>query len=144
VVIDDPLGGKERILLVEDQDPVRIAARRILTARGYTVLEATDGADAIAKIGESMDSFDMVLTDLVMPHMGGGELVAWVRARRPECPAVYMSGYSPDPGLLKGEPEIPFLQKPFSATELATIVRETLNKREASPAPNRRLSLEVA
>jgi DNA-binding NtrC family response regulator len=86
----------------------------------------------------------MVLTDLVMPHMGGGELVAWVRARRPECPAVYMSGYSPDPGLLKGEPEIPFLQKPFSATELATIVRETLNKREASPAPNRRLSLEVA
>ncbi|MEO8194600.1 MAG: MHYT domain-containing protein [Gemmatimonadales bacterium] len=129
--VEDRVVGSERILLVEDQEAVRVAARRILTARGYTVLEAENGADALARYCDSPDSFDLVLTDLVMPQMGGRELVAWIRAKRPGCPAIYMSGYSAEAAACAADGDIPFLQKPFSAMDLSTAVREALDRRDS-------------
>lgn len=137
-------GGNEIILLVEDQDPVREAARRLLTKKGYSVLEATNGADAISKYGDNIDSFDLILTDIVMPQMGGRDLVAWIRVKRPDCPAIYMSGYSADREQLKNDADVPFLPKPFSATELSAVVRETLNKRTVKSVTRGGLSLDVA
>ncbi len=130
--IDDQLVGSERVLVVEDQETVRVAARRILVGRGYTVLEADNGADALDRYGRDPSCFDVVLTDLVMPLMGGRELVARLREVRPDCPAIYMSGYSSEATIPREESSVPFLQKPFSAIELSTIVRAALDCRPAT------------
>ena len=108
------------------REHVRIAATRILSARGYLVFEAENGADAIARYEDKIDSFHLVVTDLVMPQMGGRELIARLRMRRPDCPAIYMSGYTSEISECATD-GIRFLQKPFSAIALSALVRETLD-----------------
>jgi CheY-like chemotaxis protein len=87
-------GGLETLLLVEDEAAVCSSARRLLERYGYNVLEARHGADALRLVEEGGPEVHLVLTDLVMPEMGGRELVERLRARRPTLKVLYMSGYT--------------------------------------------------
>ncbi len=125
-------GGNETLLLVEDEAAVRSSARRLLERHGYTVLEARHGADALRIVEEHAPHIDLVLTDLVMPEMGGRELVERLRARHPRLKVLYMSGYSdkaitPD-GILP--PGTGFVEKPFSVDQLMQRLREILDSGE--------------
>ena len=118
--------GSETILLVEDEASVRRLARRVLEARGYTVLEAANAGEALV-LCERHEAIDMLLTDVIMPMMNGRELAERVRALRPGIAVVFMSGYTAT--LLRDiDPEREhFIGKPFSPDELARTVREQLD-----------------
>jgi two-component system, cell cycle sensor histidine kinase and response regulator CckA len=123
--------GSEKILLVEDEDAVRLVAARVLRNEGYTVVEARNGQDALGFLEEHGSSVDLVLTDVVMPDMGGLELAAQLRTSRPQLKLIYMSGYAEGDKL---DPQFrpfdaSFLQKPFSAIDLLVKVREVLDLR---------------
>lgn len=116
-----PSNGK-RVLVVEDEDAVRRYAVRVLASEGYTVIEAGDGVDALDR-WPSDGGVDVVVTDVIMPRMGGRILVERLRAMRPDLPVVFMSGYAEDP---VGLPSALFLEKPFGADGMATIVATAL------------------
>jgi PAS domain S-box-containing protein len=124
-----PVRGSEKILLVEDEDAVRGIAARVLLNQGYTVIQARNGEEALSLLTDLGESIDLILTDVVMPDMGGLALAEKLRLGRPNLKLVYMSGYSeadklqPDMGDFKA----PFLQKPFSAESLVLKVREVLD-----------------
>jgi CheY-like chemotaxis protein len=122
------LGGSETVLLVEDEEPVRGMISRILSASGYTVLEAHDGPSALAVADAHEGRIHLILTDIVMPGMNGRSLVEALVARRPGIKALYMSGYSDDVISHQGlvEDGIPFISKPFRPSELASKVRSLL------------------
>jgi signal transduction histidine kinase/CheY-like chemotaxis protein len=124
-----PVRGSEKILLVEDEDAVRSIAARVLLNQGYTVIQARNGEEALSLLNDLGESIDLILTDVVMPDMGGLALAEKLRLRHPELKLVYMSGYSEadklQPGL--GEFDAAFLQKPFSAESLVLKVREVLD-----------------
>jgi len=121
--------GKETLLLVEDEAPVRNSVRRLLERHGYTVLEARNGADALTLFESHGDGIDLVLTDLVMPEMGGSELVEQIRARDPEVRVLIMSGYADRLTMGNGSarPVTGFLEKPFTADMLIRRLREVLD-----------------
>jgi two-component system cell cycle sensor histidine kinase/response regulator CckA len=120
--------GSETILLVEDEQSVRTLSRRILEVRGYRVLEAARGAEALELVRATADPIHLVLTDLVMPDMSGSELASRVVALRPAVRVLYMSGYTDDGVIHNGllEQGGAFLQKPFTPEVLARKVRKTL------------------
>ncbi|MEK7469676.1 MAG: response regulator [Planctomycetota bacterium] len=123
--------GSGCILLVEDEETVRRLAAQVLRAKGYKVIEAISGVAAMALSRESQ-TLDLLLTDLVMPKMGGYELASLLRKDRPELRVIFMSGYSPD-AVLEGSPPArgeTFLSKPFSPQELVRCVQEKLNPQE--------------
>jgi CheY-like chemotaxis protein len=128
--------GSEKILLVEDEDAVRIVATRVLRTQGYTVVPAQNGEEALRLMGEHGGDFDLILTDVVMPDMGGLELVGQLQADWPELKLIYMSGYAEGDKLDARfqTPEASFLQKPFSADELVMKVREVLDVRSKPSA----------
>ena len=129
----DPLPvGRERVLVVEDEQAVRLVASRTLQSLGYHVLEATDGADALERWDAERGRIDLVLTDVVMPRMGGVELVATLRARNPSLKVVMMSGYAGKDGPLN---DAPMLEKPFTRAALAELVRRELNRGEPAATP---------
>jgi CheY-like chemotaxis protein len=121
--------GTETILLVEDEPEVRMIARIALEAYGYTVLDASGGGDAIRIAGGHRGSIDLLLTDVVMPEMGGRELADRLRASRPSLRVLYTSGYTDDAVLRSGVSEATesFVQKPFTLTTLAKKVRSVLD-----------------
>ncbi|MGI8617918.1 MAG: ATP-binding protein [Gemmatimonadaceae bacterium] len=123
------IGGRrsETILVVEDEEAVRRAAKRILVKKGYTVLEAGAGHEAL-EVFTSHPGVDLLLTDLVMPVMGGRELVRVLRDQGRSVPTLFMSGYTKD-AVMRAEldPDIMVLEKPFSQDELAAKVREVLD-----------------
>jgi PAS domain S-box-containing protein len=126
--------GGETILLAEDEDGVRAAARRILAAEGYTVLEAFDGGQAITLAAEYSGAIDLLLTDVVMPRKTGPQVAAELLAQRPELKVLYMSGHADDanmPLALSGA-DTAFVQKPFTHDRLAAAVGELLD-RESEP-----------
>jgi CheY-like chemotaxis protein len=119
----------KRILLVEDEGLVRELARKILETRGYKVLEAMNGADALRILEDPRRVLDLVVTDIVMPDMGGRELVDRLKRNRPDLPVLFVSGYSEEGfhgnrGLRAGDH---FLQKPFTPDGLVRMVREMLS-----------------
>jgi CheY-like chemotaxis protein len=126
-----PHGRAEIILLVEDDDLVRSAAMSVLRSAGYRVVEAPGPGPALELFGQHQDAIDLVLTDVVMPGMNGRELMDMLRARRPELPVLYMSGYTHDAIVRAGvlDSGIEFLQKPFSRGSLTCKVREALDRR---------------
>jgi len=128
-----PGRGCEHILLVEDEDAVRSVAARVLLNQGYTVIQARNGEEALDLLGELGDSVDLVLTDVVMPDMGGLALAEKLKATKPELRLLYMSGYSEADKLQPGMNnfQFPFLQKPFSAESLIVKVREVLDAKPA-------------
>jgi signal transduction histidine kinase len=124
-----PSRGHETILLVEDESEVRNLARDVLESYGYTVLVATDGEDALRVEAQTARPPDLVLTDIVMPKLGGRELVAQLTAQRPNLKVLYMSGYAADalgPGH-ELEPGANLLQKPFRPDRLAWCVRRVID-----------------
>ncbi|HUR92834.1 MAG TPA: ATP-binding protein [Gemmatimonadaceae bacterium] len=123
----------EIVLVVEDEEAVRRAAKRILVKKGYTVLEAANGNEALEQVA-AQPRIDLLLTDLVMPGMGGRELVRVLRERNRAMPTLYMSGYTKD-AVMRAEldPDIMVLEKPFSQEELASKVREVLDKNGRLP-----------
>ncbi len=122
-------GGSETLLLVEDETAVRSSARRLLERHGYSVLEARHGADALRIVEESNREVDLVLTDLVMPEMGGRELVDRLRTRRPALKVLFMSGYTEQAVAADGvmPPRTGFVEKPFSMEQLLERLRELLD-----------------
>jgi PAS domain S-box-containing protein len=126
-----PATGRETILLVEDEEDVRALAREVLERQGHRVLEAGDGAQALQRYEAEGERIDLILTDVVMPHMSGRELVDRVRAMRPTMPVLYMSGYTEDAILRHGvrDSSVLLLGKPFTPADLVSKVREVLDKR---------------
>ena len=124
-----PLSGTETILLVEDDSSVRELVERVLRSRGYHVLAAQHGGDALQLASRTVRGVDLVLTDVVMPTMSGRELVEALQAARPELRVLYMSGYTDDEIIRRGlhDPGISFIQKPFTADNLAMQVRKVLD-----------------
>jgi DNA-binding response OmpR family regulator len=114
--------------LVEDEDAVRTIARIALTMQGFTVLEAGSGVDAIRVAEEYIGTIHLLVTDVVMPEMGGRQLVEAVRVRRPGVRVLYMSGYTDDAVIHHGvESTDAFVQKPFTPLGLARKVRAVLD-----------------
>lgn len=131
-------GGQETILLVEDEVQVRRLAAAVLRRRGYDVIEAASGPEALALATSFRSTIDLVVTDVVMPQMRGTELSRRIRALRPYIKVLYVSGYT-DHDLFKQEAgyEAPhFLPKPFTPAQLSLRVREVLD--EASGSETRR------
>jgi two-component system cell cycle sensor histidine kinase/response regulator CckA len=121
--------GYETILLVEDEDAVRGVATRVLLSRGYTVIQARNGEEALRLLEEREGGINLILTDVVMPDMGGLALAGRLRARWPELKLLFMSGYAEGDKLQPESREFQasFLQKPFSADDLLLKVREVLD-----------------
>ncbi|MCS6865621.1 MAG: PAS domain S-box protein [Gemmataceae bacterium] len=121
--------GNETILLVEDEDAVRTIAQIGLENQGYKVVTAHDAHDALHKLEELRQPIDLLITDVVMPELGGRELAETLRAQRPNLRVLYISGYNDDMVLRHGlaEAVANFLQKPFTPASLAQKVREILD-----------------
>ena len=127
----DLLAGTETVLLVEDEDDVRRLVYEVLEQHGYTVLPAAQPQEAIEICRSYRGRIDLLLTDVVMPHMGGRDLaerVAWIR---PDMKVLYMSGYTEDTmlGASIGESGVAFLRKPFTPVVLTRKIREVLEAR---------------
>lgn len=124
--------GWQTILLVEDEESIRRLLNAILTKQGYSVLQASGPAEAEKLAGEHRE-IDLVLTDLMMPGGSGLELARALLANRPELKAILMSGYAPAAAELDENP-LPYLQKPFAASQLLELVRNTLKHDAAARA----------
>lgn len=120
----------ETILLIEDEPSVREVTMKLLGRLGYTVLTAVDGLDGVAKAAAYEGRLDMVVSDLMMPGLGGVETVGQILERRPDLPVLFISGYSES--ALRWSEGAPkrgkLLQKPFSVDELARAVRHALDR----------------
>jgi CheY-like chemotaxis protein len=121
--------GSETVLVAEDDAMVRSLIRRVLRAHGYETLEAADGATAVRLCERHPGPIHLLLTDVVMPELGGRELVERLAQLRPEMRVLFMSGYTDDAIVQHGVPDsdIPFVQKPFTPDALARKVREVLD-----------------
>jgi len=121
-------GGSETVLLVEDEESVRQLVRETLQSNGYRVVEAENGEAGLAAAAKHVGKIDMVITDVVMPGMGGRELVKRIAVTRPETKVLYLSGYTEDAIVNEGTIEggTAFLQKPFTLQNLSRKVREVL------------------
>jgi two-component system, cell cycle sensor histidine kinase and response regulator CckA len=127
------LRGSETILVVEDHPEVRSLVVASLEAYGYRVIPAADAADALMIFGRQGARIDLVLTDVVMPHMSGRELKERLTKVRPGIKSLFMSGYATDVLASALEEDTCFIQKPFSPEELAGRVREVLARPVAAP-----------
>jgi CheY-like chemotaxis protein len=133
IVIPEPLAkpqrGTETILLVEDEPSVRTLVRDELRKLGYRVVEAKNGVDACLLATQQAGSFQLLLTDVVMPGMGGRELAQHLSIIKPDLRTLFISGYMDDIGIMAGQEEgmSMFLQKPFTPEVLACAVRNLLD-----------------
>ena len=123
--------GSETVLLVEDDDTVRALARHVLRSCGYTVLEAADGRKAVQLAESHQGPIDLLISDVVMPYLGGRQLAERLVALKPDLKVLFSSGYTDDAIVRHGvlQAEFAFLQKPFTPTALAQKVREVLDDR---------------
>ncbi|MBI3456043.1 MAG: response regulator [Candidatus Rokubacteria bacterium] len=128
-------GGRETVLLVEDEETLRELAREILEMRGYAVLEARHGGEALVLAEQYPGPIHAMLTDVVMPEMSGRDLASRLTAAHPETKVLYMSGYTDSAiehhGVL--DPGTAFLQKPFTPDTLARKVRGVLDAPQQGP-----------
>ncbi len=122
------LSGSATVLLVEDEDAVRMGGMRALTSRGYTVHEASSGVEALEVYHELKGKIDIVVSDVVMPEMDGPTLLGELRKIDPDIKFIFVSGYAEDAFAknLPADAKFGFLPKPFSLKQLATVVKEVL------------------
>jgi len=122
------LSGSATVLLVEDEDAVRMGGVRALISRGYTVHEASSGVEALEVFEALGGKVDIVVSDVVMPEMDGPTLLGELRKRQPDIKFVFVSGYAEDAFAknLPADAHFGFLPKPFSLKQLATIVKDVL------------------
>ncbi|MGF1639335.1 MAG: ATP-binding protein [Rhodospirillales bacterium] len=129
------LGGAGTVLLVEDEDAVRLFAARALRDNGYRVLEAADGECALDVVSGGGEAIDLIVSDIVMPGMDGQTLVRLIRHELTAVKVILMSGYAEE-GLAsdcRDDPSIRFLPKPFTLAELAGTVKEMLDGVPGTP-----------
>ncbi len=128
-LLGQPQRGTETILLVEDEPSVRMLVRDELRKLGYRVLEAKNGIEACLLATQQAGSFQLLLTDVVMPGMAGRELAQHLSVIKPDLRTLFMSGYMDDVGIMAGQEEgtSSFLQKPFTPEVLARAVRTLLD-----------------
>ncbi|HWD28155.1 MAG TPA: ATP-binding protein [Rhizomicrobium sp.] len=128
--------GQDTILLVEDEEAVRSFAARALKLRGYSVLEASGGEEALEIVKNSRSPIDLIITDVVMPNMDGPTLVRNVKRIKPEIAVIFMSGYAEEAFRRNDEKaeDLHFLPKPFGLKQLAAKVKEVLS---GAPQPKR-------
>jgi len=128
--------GEDTILLVEDEEAVRSFAARALKLRGYNVLEAAGGEEALEIVKQRPGAIHLLITDVVMPNMDGPTLVRSVKRLRPDMAVIFMSGYAEEAFRRHDEKaeELHFLPKPFGLKQLAAKVKDVLS---GSPAPKR-------
>jgi CheY-like chemotaxis protein len=124
-----PAAGTETILLVEDEAAVRSLVRKVLERRGYSVLEATNGAEAVQIAESHPGPIDLILTDVVMPDIAGPTLVEILAPLLPNVRVLFMSGYTDQEIIRRGVDEFHagFIGKPFAPDALAMKVREILD-----------------
>jgi two-component system, cell cycle sensor histidine kinase and response regulator CckA len=125
------LSGSATVLLVEDEDAVRMGGVRALTSRGYTVHEASSGVEALEIYHQLEGAIDVVVSDVVMPEMDGPTLLGELLKLKPDIKFIFVSGYAEDAFARNLPPEATFgfLPKPFSLKQLATVVKDTLEGR---------------
>lgn len=133
--------GRETILLAEDQDDVRTTLARLLRSHGYAVVDTADGAEALTKIerGE-MPPFQLLITDLVMPRIGGEALVAALRPNFPDVPVLVISGFDQQGSLRRMYDRghaTAFLEKPFEGQPMLKLVRDLLDRANRARTPER-------
>jgi CheY-like chemotaxis protein len=121
--------GTETLLLVEDDSLLRSLLGPVLRSCGYTVLEAADGREALAVSERHPGAIDLLISDVVMPHVGGRELAARLVAARPQMRVLFLSGYAAE-GLVPPGVQASFLQKPFASTSLAHKIRQVLDRKQ--------------
>lgn len=126
-----PHHGSETILLVEDQESLRILTKSFLEQEGYTVLQAETGLEALSLVDGYPDPIHLLVTDLVMPGIRGTEFAERLLERRPNIQVIYISGYSDEE---MTDPAAAFLQKPFRLQELGAKIRTILDKSRVSAA----------
>jgi len=128
------VGGRETVQLVEDEAALRQLAREFLASKGYTVIEATDGDDALRIAQNHTGRIDLMITDVIMPHMGGAQLAETLAAARPQMKVLFVSGYAENTILGDSPTDVMtrFLQKPFSLEELARKIRTVLDPRASA------------
>ena len=129
---DEPATNGKRggtILLVEDEEPVRRATKRMLAGAGYTVTEAQSGEEAVAKYREAGACFALVLTDMIMPGIGGVETARAIQALNPKQKVVYCSGYADDMARSQGRPgkDVVIIGKPIDKADLLRKIQEAID-----------------
>jgi two-component system cell cycle sensor histidine kinase/response regulator CckA len=124
------LSGHGTVLLVEDEDAVRMGGVRALKSRGYTVIEATTGVEALEAFIAAKGGIDLIVSDVVMPEMDGPTLLGEVRKIQPDIKFIFVSGYAEDAFArnLPADAKFGFLPKPFSLKQLATTVKDWMDK----------------
>jgi CheY-like chemotaxis protein len=129
-----PQRGTETILVAEDEPSVRTLVREELRKLGYRVIEAKNGVEACLLATQQAGSLQLLLTDVVMPGMGGRELAQHLSVIKPDLRTLFMSGYMDDVGIMAGQEEgtSSFLQKPFTPDVLGRAVRDLLDARTSS------------
>jgi PAS domain S-box-containing protein len=132
--VSPDLRGDETVLVVEDEDGVRELLWKILTEHGHTVLEARHGREALSVAQDYEHPIHLLLSDVVMPEMGAGELADQLLKERPETKVLFISGYTDDEIVRRGvsQKDRAFIQKPFSPEELMRKVREVLDTNNVS------------
>jgi CheY-like chemotaxis protein len=128
-VSDESAYGAERILLVEDEEIVRNLSREMLETCGYEVIEASSGVEALEIYKQTAGKIDLLLTDVVMPQMGGRELAENLVTLQPHIKVLFTSGYTDDSIVRHGinEADINFIQKPFTFDKLTNKIRDVLD-----------------
>jgi CheY-like chemotaxis protein len=136
IVTDSSPQGQETVLLVEDEGPVRQSTREFLELNGYTVLEAHNGEEALRISREYPGPIQLMVTDVVMPNMGGAKLAGQLAGERPGMKVLFVSGYAENTVLRHGPIDVTrrFLQKPFTLKTLARKMRQVLQKEVAAAA----------
>ena len=143
---DADLTGAGTVLVVEDEDAVRMFGVRALRNKGYRVLEAVNGEVALDVVDGAGEPIDLIISDVVMPGMDGHTFIQLVRHELPGVKVILMSGYAEDvfPGKIENDPSIHFLTKPFSLKTLAGTVKQVMGRRgraiagiKPSPSPNK-------
>jgi two-component system cell cycle sensor histidine kinase/response regulator CckA len=130
--------GQDTILLVEDEEAVRSFAARALKLRGYHVLEASGGEEALELVRRHEGAIHLLITDVVMPNMDGPTLVRALKRMRPDMSVIFMSGYAEEAFRRHDEnaAELHFLAKPFGLKQLAAKVKDVLSSAPVGGKPN--------
>jgi CheY-like chemotaxis protein len=133
--------NQETILLAEDEESLRLLTERILTDHGYTVIAASNGQHAMELAEHHSGTIDLLLTDVIMPHMNGHDLATQLRADRPTLPVIYVSGYAEPLLASRGTlpADVTLLSKPVTQQQILAALHRALDTRQphrSSPSPS--------